>query len=198
MSAPGNDENCLDVVKENMGSILSQNESIFWQSLANVAFLVALNDFRFIECSYFDKLDFGNQSFKWVLKKSGLGNPAMMQMMLYALLVMPKAVLTQKEFSGIANEWHKIDEKFEQFVECKETTYGSDSKGVRYMRHIRNAVSHARCTFTEENERYFVVFEDEDEKKGERCTIKVECVKIGFIMNDLQKLMLKYLESKQK
>ena len=72
-----------------------------------------------------------------IIKLSVLGNPSMLQMMLYSLLVIPK-VLNNLLTNDICQ---KINWKVKDLEdEVLESTYTSDKNGIDYLRYIRNAV----------------------------------------------------------
>lgn len=66
------------------------------------------------------------------------------------------------------------------------TNYKSDQSlteyKMDYLRHIRNAVSHARCEYESTNNKNFVTFKDISIKQDECCEIKIECQKVGLIL----------------
>ena len=83
-----------------MKRTLTFEESIFCQALATTELLHLLSDSNFLESDYYKNLQFpaNNDPLKYILKHSGIGNPATFQMFLYALLVMPKEILKNSEF----------------------------------------------------------------------------------------------------
>ena len=86
---------------------LTKQESIFCQALAMTSLLEKLSNRDFLNSDYYNEnITFvrNNDNFKKILKASGLGNPATMQMFLYILLVMPKETLSDLD-DGIINLW---------------------------------------------------------------------------------------------
>ena len=86
---------------------LTKQESIFCQALAMTSLLEELSNRDFLNSDYYNEnITFveNNDNFKKILKASGLGNPATMQMFLYILLVMPKETLSDLD-DGIINLW---------------------------------------------------------------------------------------------
>lgn len=73
-----------------MMSNISAEESLLLQCLATTSLLGELSNAKFLESDYYKRLAFANEEFKKILTISGLGNPATMQMMLYALLTIPR------------------------------------------------------------------------------------------------------------
>lgn len=125
-----------------------------------------------------------------------------MQMMIYALLIIPKEILTEEVYSKINSKFIYINKKIDGMIEeGTSTNYKSDQSltGYRidYLRHIRNAVSHARCEYESDNNN-FVTFKDISTTGNEFCEIKIECQKVGLILMELQKLMIDYYIDKNK
>ena len=86
---------------------LTKQESIFCQALAMTSLLEELSNRDFLNSDYYNEnitFDRNNNNFKEILKASGLGNPATMQMFLYILLVMPKETLSDLD-DRIINLW---------------------------------------------------------------------------------------------
>ena len=67
---------------------MEQYDSYFLQALATTALITALDN-PDLKDDLFQILKFNNDSFKNIIKLSGIGNPATLQMFLYALLVAP-------------------------------------------------------------------------------------------------------------
>lgn len=74
---------------------LTPEESIFCQALATVNLLGLLHAKDFLHSEYYSSLTFPSNSdiLKEILDKSGIGNPATLQMFLYILLVVPKELM---------------------------------------------------------------------------------------------------------
>jgi hypothetical protein len=178
---------------------MSENESLLLQCLASTSLLVELSNANFLDSEYFENLHFENEGCKEVLKMSGLGNPAVMQMMLYALLVIPKELLPRENceeelpretYEKVVEEFSKrINPKVASLAEEKSSTYNEED--IDYFRHIRNAVAHSRCMYKSEGNKNYVIFSDQKSKQYE-CTIKIECYKVGLIIMELQKLIIEY------
>ena len=74
-----------------------------------------------------------------------------------------------------------------------ESNYNSDKSEVDYLRHIRNAVAHARVEFVPG---VSVTFLDK-RGKNEKCEITIPLNKIGLLLKDLQTLFLTYIQNVQ-
>lgn len=168
---------------------ITQEESLLLQCLATSSLLAALENDNFLQSEYFNQLDFGNEGIKHVLIQSGIGNPATMQMMLYALLVVPKELLPNEAYKHLEHSFQEINPEIRKLLTDFETTYKKE-KEINYIRHIRNAISHCRCTYSTEDSKNYVTFTDQN--RSECCHIKIECIKVGNILMDLQKLILEY------
>ena len=182
---------------------LTEQESIFCQALAMTSLLVELSNRDFLNSDYYNKnITFAknNDNIRKILKASGLGNPATMQMFLYILLVMPKETLSDLDNITI-NSWEDaLKTTIQSFSLSVTTTYpresSSDLSTVNYFRHIRNAVSHARCVYETEEGRTYITFKDKDQKKSYHCEIKMLTSDVGRILEVLQKQIMTYLNRK--
>lgn len=176
-----------------MSNITANEEILLLQCLSTTALLGELANDNFLESEYFKKLTFSNENCKTILEQSGLGNPATMQMMLYALLIVPKELLSRSEYRNLETYVEKINLSVPSIIE--QGTY-STYKGekslekINYFRHIRNAVAHSKCEYINENAENYVVFED---NLGEQnCGIKMKCCNVGYLLMELQKLIMTY------
>lgn len=181
---------------------ITQEESILLQSLATTSLLAELQNNNFLSTEYFLNLKFDNDFFKGILVQSGIGNPACMQMTLYALLVLPKEILSEEVYSELNSKFIDINKEINDMVEIDETfsNYAKDQDFTEYqmdyLRHIRNSVSHGKCNYTTFDNKNFVTFKDINPRSGESCEIKIECQKVGLILMKLQRLILDYFKSK--
>ena len=107
-------------------------------------------------------------------------------MVLYAMLVVPKQLIEQ----DFPDEFAKLNIKVEEIKLDANSTYRLDSEKIDYIRHIRNAVAHARVTFIPNES---VSFTDEN-NGGERCTITISLNTVGLFLTELQKVFMKYIE----
>nr|WP_288642533.1 HEPN family nuclease [uncultured Anaerobutyricum sp.] len=182
---------------------LTKQESIFCQALAMTSLLEELSNRDFLNSDYYNEnITFveNNDNFKKILKASGLGNPATMQMFLYILLVMPKETLSGLD-DRIINLWgDNLKETLQSYSSLSvTTTYPGESSSelstIDYYRHIRNAVSHARCVYETENGRTYVTFKDKnrDSQNQYHCEIKMLTSDVGSMLEALQNQMMAYL-----
>ena len=176
---------------------ISKEESLLLQCLATTSLLVELSNSHFFESKYFEELTFENESYKSILKRSGLGNPATMQMMLYALLTVPKEILSRTSYTKLEIYVARINPLVHSLIEDESfSTYDNEESKdkIDYFRHIRNAVAHSKCNFFSENQKNYVVFTDDNNSKN--CLIKIECYKVGIILMELQKLIIEYYNNR--
>lgn len=179
---------------------LTEQESIFCQALAMTSLLVELSDRDFLNSDYYNQniiFAENNDNFQKILKASGLGNPATMQIFLYILLVMPKETLSGLDDRTL-NSWENaLKTIVSSFSLSVTTTYPGESSSnlstVNYYRHIRNAVSHANCVYETEKGRTYITFKDEDTRKLYHCEIKMLTSDAGRILEVLQKQIMIYL-----
>lgn len=179
---------------------LTEQESIFCQALAMTSLLVELSDRDFLNSDYYNQniiFAENNDKFQKILKASGLGNPATMQIFLYILLVMPKETLSGLDDRTL-NSWENaLKTIVSSFSLSVTTTYPGESSSnlstVNYYRHIRNAVSHANCVYETEKGRTYITFKDEDTRKLYHCEIKMLTSDAGRILEVLQKQIMIYL-----
>ena len=181
---------------------LTEQESIFCQALAMTSLLGELSNRDFLNSDYYNEnIHFaGNgDNFRKILKASGLGNPATMQMFLYILLVMPKEILSGLD-DGIINLWgDDLKKNLQLYRLSVTTTYTGESSSelstIDYYRHIRNAVSHAKCVYETEDGRTYVTFKDKNRNPQNQyhCEIKMLTSDVGKMIVVLQNQIMEYL-----
>ena len=102
----GTNINSVIFEKENI-MILTAQKSIFCQALAMTSLLEELFNKNFLNSDYYKQniiFTENNENLQEILKISGLGNPATMQMFLYILLVVLKETLSDLDEETI-NAW---------------------------------------------------------------------------------------------
>lgn len=129
-------------------SDITAEESLLLQCLSTTALLGELANDNFLESDYFKRLTFANEDCKTILKISGLGNPATMQMMLYALLIVPREILSRLDYRNLESYIERINPLVYSLIEQDTySTYDNEesTEKINYFRHIRNAVAHSKC-----------------------------------------------------
>ena len=178
---------------------VSAEESLLLQCLATTSLLGELSNAKFLESDYYKRLAFGNGEIKKVLTISGLGNPATMQMMLYALLTIPREILSRTAYSVLETYIERINPLVCHLVE-EDTSSSYDGEenraNIDYFRHIRNAIAHSKCSYLSKGGKNFVVFSDSNPAESKACFIKMECYKVGLILMELQRLIMEYYNHK--
>lgn len=178
---------------------LTENESIFLQALATTSLIAKLNNSEFLNSEYYKKISFesNDEFFKEILNISGIGNPATMQMFLYVLLVMPKEILSEFDILTMDKCKKEINKLCIGLVESEtNSTYSGENNinNIDYYRHIRNAVSHAKCSYKESDGICYVEFYDANIKNtSETCQIIIKTSNVGIILEKLQKQLMEFV-----
>ncbi len=178
---------------------INEDESILLQHLAIPSFLAELFNADFLNSEYFKNLHYENEIHKDILRRSGLGNPACMQIMLYSLLVVPQELLSKPQFKSFENYQLKhLNPKIPTYIEDGTySTYENEDtcEKINYVRHIRNSIAHANMHYFERNGIPHVKFIDSSLDKKSKCEIVMQCRYVGSILMDLQKNTMNLLDS---
>jgi len=181
-----------------------EKQSLFSQSLAIVSLIKQLDTNNFLESDYYRNIIFpdNNEQFKYILKMSGLGNPALLQMVLYILLVVPNEVLKEDPMANYKQLKTEFNTMCKTIIDCSNTksTYKNeiDFKKINYYKHIRNAISHSKCYYITIDGINYVRFCDQNEKNNlEICEISVRTNDIGKMISILYDQQLNYLIKRQ-
>ncbi|MFK7820750.1 MAG: hypothetical protein AB8G99_18675, partial [Planctomycetaceae bacterium] len=133
---------------------MTQEENLIFQSYWTVCLLLELTNNNFTESEFFDSMAFADPAIKEQVRTLGVDNQGSLIMCLYTMLVVPKQLLEQQH----ADEFAEVQVFLEASTQNTSTTYASDSPTVDYLRHIRNAVAHARVSFRPND---VIVFSDQ-------------------------------------
>lgn len=181
-----------------MKRTLTFEESIFCQALATTELLHLLSDSNFLESDYYKNLQFpaNNDPLKYILKHSGIGNPATFQMFLYALLVMPKKILKNSEFERNCGAY--FNAIIIKFIYNFETNYSNEANTdlahINFYNHIRNSVAHSNCCYKTIEGCDYVIFRDEAPfNKEQYCKITIKTADVGTLLTNLQNKIIEYL-----
>ncbi len=164
----------------------TQEDNLLIQSYFTTAFLVELKNNNFLQSDYYKHLRFEDQFVKDNLPSIGIDNQGTLLMTFYTMLVIPKQLLSD----NFPTEFQELNKKASSLKQKVESNYKSDSVEIDFIRHIRNAVAHARVSFVPNES---VTFIDEN-NSGEKCTITFPLVNIGLFLTELQKVFMKYIE----
>lgn len=182
---------------------LRGHESLICQWLATISLIETLDGLNFLNSEYYKEnvvFNVNNDIIKEILDKSRLGNPATFQMFFYMLLVMPKEIIEETTITSWEVEFKRDINSYSLDV---TTTYpdesAEDSTSIQYFRHIRNSISHSKCTYVEKNNKQYVIFKDENPgNNSQRCEIKMPTSDAGRIMEFLYQKMMIYLNNRWK
>ena len=166
----------------------TKEENLLIQSYMNVSFITELTNLGFLKSDWYLNANFQDKYVHKHFPSIGIDNQGMILFFLYSLLVLPKELIQQKfpaEFEAV----NTIVDKEKSFA---QSTYNSDSNGIDYVRHIRNAVSHARVSFNSSQEVEF-----EDKYNNNECTIRIPLKDFGKVLSTLQVIYVKYIEQLQ-
>lgn len=183
--------------------IPTAEESIFYQAIATVTLLQKLDEINYVHSEEFNLLPSSEpfDSLKSVLKNTGIGNPATMQMLLYAFLVMPKELL-QKIDANTTEKWKTdFNAQASTLVYNFTTSYNgednNDNSTVGYYKHIRNAVAHSQCVYETIAGDNCVTFKDVNTKRPEQhCELTFKTRDCGMLLALLQIQLVEYLRKK--
>ncbi|MDL1988977.1 MAG: hypothetical protein LWX08_15305 [Deltaproteobacteria bacterium] len=164
----------------------TQDDNLLIQCYFTTAFLTELKNNNFLDSEYYKNANFEDNFVKKNLPKVGIDNQGTLLIFLYTMLVVPKQLIGQ----DFPNEFAELNIKVDQIKSDINSTYLQDSEKIDYIRHIRNAVAHARLTFIP-NEA--VTFTDENNRR-EKCTITIPLNNVGLFLTELQKVFMKYIE----
>jgi hypothetical protein len=167
----------------------SQEENLIFQSYFTSCLFAELTNNKFIQSEYYDSLTFSDPVVKEQIRTLGVDNQGSLLMCLYAMLVVPKQLLETQH----SDEFQKIREFLDAHAENTSTTYSSDDPTVDYLRHIRNAVAHARVSFRPGD---VVVFQDSNGSSTFSTELKLQ--KVGEFLHRLQMVHVKHVQDKQR
>jgi hypothetical protein len=173
---------------------LTQEQDIMFQSYFTACLLVELYNNKFLESDYFQNMTFGAPQTKDALRSIGMDNRGCAMIMLYAMLVIPREVENVKQ--AYSSKYDEIQTFLTMYTKNTETNYKSDKPLIQYLRHIRNAVSHAHVEFRPYDSVDTVRFTDENHKK-ERFVTELPINKLGELNHRLQMIHMAYIQDLQ-
>ena len=170
--------------------------SLLSQAIADVILITALSSPDYCNKTFLDGVlrnsgESDRNNIEYIIKECGLGNPAMLQMCLYALLLIPRELLGDDYCKIEVNEYVKNN------IICFNSTYpGEEQNDGNYYRHIRNSVAHSNCEYEQVDCRTRVIFKDVDTKNGYHCELTMEFSKVGELLDILLLGIKLYLNDK--
>jgi hypothetical protein len=174
-----------------MPTILTQEENLLFQSYFTACLLTELANHKFLESDYYNSMKFGASWVKGELRKIGVDNQGCAMMMLYAMLVLPREIVQQ----AYSSEYDDINTFLKTCTKNTATTYRSDASSVEYVRHIRNAVAHARVEFRPKDA---IIFEDEHPGTSETFSTELPLPYLGELIHRLQMVHIAYIQNLQR
>lgn len=170
---------------------MEQFDSYLIQVISTTGLIAELSNNDYLNSEHFKNLHFTNSSFKKIIFNSGLGNPATLQMFLYALLVAPYEMDKEHKLNL---EFKELNEYIVGIIMVETSNYPGDENSIDYIRHIRNSISHSKCIFSIVNKKTVVTFKDSN--KNYKCEFTIKTTDVGLLLEKIQMKILKYLEEK--
>jgi hypothetical protein len=178
------------------------------QSLSTVALINSMgptcvgDDSDALRRSEFYKMLALDPLVKWAIDQTGVGNRGFALMSLYALLLLPKELISD----CYADEYAAIEDEMPQWT---QNTRNIGYKKLQYIRHIRNAVAHGNIEFDTED---VIRFRDSGKEYGnlrsqcQNCNDKeyevipcefsteIKLSNLGCFLNRLQSVHMRYIQ----
>lgn len=168
--------------------IKKEFDSYLFQAVSTISLVTNLSNSNFQNSEYCANFLADDPVALFVLRESGIGNPATLQMYLYALLVAPYEVDKKHE---IHLQLEELNNDINLLAFNVYSNYNYDVPKINYIKHIRNAVAHSRCNFSIENSDYCVTFIDTFGNSSCRLTMKT--IDVGLILDKILNKIFKYL-----
>lgn len=169
--------------------------NLIYTAYSMVSILNSLVKSDFQKTVAFDLLPLGSNgnAIKNIIKKVSFGNQVTLLICLYCYLVLPKELL-----NDLDTEIEICNKKIGQLKIVEErSTYPKDKsgKGIDYIYHLRNSVSHASYCFEDE----FFIFKDSDPYKPEHnFLLKISKMEAGKLLMILEvELIFKFIDKIQ-
>lgn len=163
---------------------LTNEDNLILQSLLTVEFLEALSDIGFLGTDLYKSLVYSKRV-RTEFSEIGIGNQGSLLMFLYALLVIPKEL--------VSNEFTDQYEIINSWLKDEAASIHSSYTNINELRHIRNAVAHARVEFIPND---CVIFKDEHPKTGATFELKLSLKKVGILINKLKATHQVYMNNR--
>lgn len=170
---------------------ITQRDDLLIQSYISCALISELVNNRFLDSDFFSQMTFGNSEMKKIIRAIGLDNQGFALMALYAMLVIPKSLITDKH----PKEFKTIQDFLEVHCKNTSTSYSTDTNGIKFLRHIRNAVAHASVSFRPNDA---VCFMDKDPKNASQSfSTELPLKYLGELVHKLQFIHLSHIQNIQ-
>lgn len=170
-----------------MSSGITQEDNLVLQSYATLSLLAELHNNKLLDSAFFEGMTFGAPWVKEQLRTIGVDNQGCAMIALYAMLVLPREVVQEAH----ATEYDAINVWLATNTQNTTTNYQSDNTTVNFIRHIRNAVSHARVAFRPND---VIIFEDENTRRHQSFSTELPLQHLGEFFTRLQAVHLAYIK----
>lgn len=164
----------------------SNNDNLLIQSYFTTALLVELRNANFLDSEYYKNTQFEDKFVHENLPKVGIDNQGTLLVTLYTLLVVPRQLLE----ASFPDDFEALNDAVETLSVKATSTYKKDKQKIDHVRHLRNAVAHAKVKFEQNGT---VTFRDEN-GSGSVWEATFHLSKIGLLLTELQSVFMKYVE----
>ncbi len=171
--------------------MLTQKDNLLFQSYFTFVLLVELRNNNFLGSECFGEMSFGSPWIKEELTKIGVDNQGCALIALYVMLVIPREMISDT----YSQQYDAIRRFLKIHTQNTSTTYKKDSPEINFLRHIRNAVSHASVSFRPND---VIVFTDSNARTGERFETELSLQYLGEFIQQLQRVHLEYIRDLQR
>lgn len=172
---------------------LQNDDDLLIQVFISIEMMRSLFLSKFSESEYFENLEFKDPYIKTLIKQSGVGNKGYVLLTLYSLLVIPKELFSDK-YEETSIEFNEIAEKLFHF---KESNYPEDSRGINYLRHMRNAISHGKISFQDEGSVIIFLDSRQSRKGNHKSTIKIRLKNLNPLFTFLRSVIYTHISEMQ-
>lgn len=173
-----------------MSMELTQEDNLILQSYITICLLAELKNNNLLSSAYFEEMMFGVLWIKEQLRSIGVDNQGCAMIALYAMLVLPWEIVQNAH----ETEYNSINNFLHNHAQNTKTNYRTDNPTTNYLRHIRNAIAHARVSFRP-NEA--VVFMDENNRTNEFFSTELPLTHLGEFVHCLQTVHIAYIQEIQ-
>jgi len=169
--------------------MLTQEDNLLIQSFYSTMLLAELTKNNFLNSDFFNNMIFDIPEIKEELKEIRVDNQGCALMSLYAMLVIPKELFWEK----FPKEKQLIEDFLQNNTANTVTTYKKDSPKIDFLRHVRNAVAHARISFRPSEA---ICFRDEKPKTGEEFYTELPLTQLGVFLQELMRIHNSFVKRK--
>jgi len=167
--------------------MLTQEDNLLLQSLYSTMLLAELSKSDFLKSDFFERMAFTYPAMKGELRKVGVDNQGCALMSLYAMLVIPR----ERFKDQFPDEYRAVEDFLQVHAVNTVTTYKKDSPKINFLRHVRNAVAHARISFRPSEA---ICFSDEKMGTGEKFSTDLPLAQFGVFLNELLQVHVAFVK----